>query len=474
MGRPKTCRRRHVKCDEKAPGCDRCENAGYECEGYTQDFRFVNEVSRTLQNVRRTLPATVTGPREESRPIIPRDLNLSAFQDDIYISFLLSKLAPNSIVPNTWMRTQANDSTSPTAKHSLLALSSIYFGRIHHLEDILKQGSRWYCNALRCLSKDLQDSEKAWSLSVLSSASMLQIYEFIAPSSESAWLTHAGGIGRLLELRGPEMHQSHIERHIFECNRANVLWGYWMRGERCFLERPEWKSVPWALEPASKAALSYLEDILYNIPGMIRDARKLQDPELQPTRKNLSHSKLSNNIFEHFSQLSEWRATWEQNNPNSRAEVPTQRHTDSSPPYPTMICFSTLLQANEILLYNATLLLSLKLGFKTIGHPFEDMITHFLPSRNTSRKSLTSLGIALNIRAVATEMCKIIEYCLSLHHDIAPSFLFFLLSVAHLGFEPSSIQAQWLDRIQKQVAEWTGMITGSDNHVSGRSVFELD
>lgn len=173
----RTCRRRRVKCDEKVPGCDRCGNAGYDCEGYTQDFRFVNEVSRTLRNVRRTPPAAVTRPRGEVLPAILRGLNLSAFQKDIYVSFLLSKFAFHSALPETWMRTQAKDSTSLTAQHSLLALSSIYFGRIHHLEDVLKQGFLWYGNALRCLSNDLQDSEKARSLSTLSSATMLQIYE---------------------------------------------------------------------------------------------------------------------------------------------------------------------------------------------------------------------------------------------------------------------------------------------------------
>jgi hypothetical protein len=134
-------------------------------------------VSRTIQNVRRTPPSAVTRPREESRSTILPDLNLSAFQDDICISFLLSKLSLNSTVPEPWMRTHAKDSTSLTAQHSLLALSSIYFGRLHHREDILNRGSLRYSNALRCLSQDLQDSEKTWSLSVLSSATMLQIFE---------------------------------------------------------------------------------------------------------------------------------------------------------------------------------------------------------------------------------------------------------------------------------------------------------
>ena len=256
------------------------------------------------------------------------------------------------------------------------------------------------------------------------------------------------------------MHQGHIERQILECNRSGILWGYWIRGEQCFLEQPEWKSIPWALEPASKTALSYLEDILCTIPSMIQDAKKLQDHRLKPDRRNLIQSKLSSNIFEHFSQLNKWRATWEQNNPNSCVKIPKQRHTDDSTPYPITICLLNILQANEILFYNATLILSLKLGIKIIGRPFEEYISGFFPPPSTFRESLTSLGTSLDIRAVATEMCEIIEYCLTLHHDVAPSFLFLPLSVAYSTFEPASTQAQWLNKMQKQVANWSGLVTG--------------
>ncbi|KAH3512996.1 hypothetical protein KXW24_007753 [Aspergillus fumigatus] len=37
------CKKRHLKCDETRPGCQRCTNAGVECPGYVQTRKFIDQ-----------------------------------------------------------------------------------------------------------------------------------------------------------------------------------------------------------------------------------------------------------------------------------------------------------------------------------------------------------------------------------------------------------------------------------------------
>ncbi|KAJ6031311.1 transcriptional regulator family: Fungal Specific TF [Penicillium herquei] len=43
LGGCSTCRRRHVKCDQKRPACRTCRNAGLKCEGFSDQIRWMHE-----------------------------------------------------------------------------------------------------------------------------------------------------------------------------------------------------------------------------------------------------------------------------------------------------------------------------------------------------------------------------------------------------------------------------------------------
>jgi hypothetical protein len=113
---------------------------------------------------------------------------MSAFEDDIYISFLLSNLFLSVIMPSSLMHIHAN-TTSSVAQRSIRALSAAYFGRIHRQEDILNQGVLNYGKALRLLNEDLQDPDKAFSAFVLSSAIILEAYEVSYKSPSTGYCT---------------------------------------------------------------------------------------------------------------------------------------------------------------------------------------------------------------------------------------------------------------------------------------------
>lgn len=473
-----TCRQRRVKCDEGRPTCQRCRRTGYQCEGYVRKHRFVDEVSRTIRDARKTeaTPSDADSPKaspirvQRPRSKVPLDLNLSAFESDLYVSFLLSNLCLGVIMPTLMMRTQAEDTSCALAQLSIRALSAAYFGRIHKQYDIINQSALLYGEALRHLIIELRDPERARSLSTLSSSITLQTYEvcssiatltsisllygqFVAAKSTSGWLDHASGIGKLIELRGLQGYQTRLERDIFEANRVNIVIESSLRNKRCFLEQIEWKTRPWATDPESKDTMSYLIDILCDLPGLKEDVAML----LNPGKNNAtSHQKLSMSIGDHITQLYAVRYRWETENPNACVELSVDEHQLKQPLFSSTFHFSSVRQANEILLYNIALIIYWKMGLEVIGPTFRADALAFGLSSIASEGPLLLPGEATNLPMVGREICRCVEYYLSDCHNRTGFYLFVALTVAYIAFQPTSIEAEWVDKTMSQVADLNG------------------
>ncbi len=110
------------------------------------------------------------------RPNIRSSLNLEPFFDNICTSFLLSHLLSGHVcLP--WMEEHAKDTSSFSGQKSVRALAAIYFGTIHRQDAIADRGHELYGQALVALNRDLQDNERAWSLTVLTSVMTLEFFE---------------------------------------------------------------------------------------------------------------------------------------------------------------------------------------------------------------------------------------------------------------------------------------------------------
>ncbi|KAF8855638.1 hypothetical protein BDZ45DRAFT_692411 [Acephala macrosclerotiorum] len=456
-----TCLRRRVKCDERRPACERCQKSGYECKGYVRQHRFVDEVPRTICHKKNT---TVVIPSRSNADLvhtpkgstIPPDLGLAAFKNDICEAYLISNFPVDIARPISWMRIRAPDMTSLAATYSTRALCTAFFGRRHRQGNMLNQAILDYGRALRYLNDDLHNLKMASSLSILSIVTLLTVYEFIIVSDKTGWLKHVGAIGRLIELRGPWKHQALRERRLFEANRINIVVDYLKKGKRCFLEQPEWKTIPWALEPASKTALVYLEDILCDIPGLQADAISLRNPELEPAQRTSSYEALSRNILDHLNELYTWRIRWEKDNPHACVEVLALRPLDEQGLFSTRFYFTNLALAYELIFYNAVLLMLLQLG-SGITCPTSN--TPSLPSTK-ARRPLDLACEASNILAVATELCKIAEHIVLASKERPSITLLFSLSVAFLVFPPASREKEWLKDTSKKIADLCGLEIG--------------
>ena len=214
--------------------------------------------------------------------------------------------------------------------------------------------------------------------------------------------------------------------------------------------------MPWALEPASKNAMTYLQDVLCDIPGLMEDAVNLRNRDLEAVQKAISHQALSRNIVDCLNHLYRWRMRWEEEYPNACEEIPAQQPLDEQPLFPKTLHFSSIKRADEIVLYNTALIFILRLGAEAIGPTFDTSTAALnLPPIDT-RGPLYLPGQAINIQVIATEISKSVGYYLSDYCHRAGVSLLIPLRVAYTAFLPTSRQAKWVDTMIIRIAELNG------------------
>lgn len=273
-------------------------------------------------------------------------------------------------------------------------------------------------------------------------------------------MKHAGGVAKLIEMRGPWRHQGFMDRYLLEGNRVSMALECLMRRKRCFLEHPDWKTVPWALDSKSKTTMNYLHDILCDIPGLMEDAELLQDPHLDSETVKAKHLVLSRKILMELKTLYEWRAGWAKKNQGSWWEVPTSC-PKTKVVFPTAIHFKSLKLANETTIYNTILLLLRRLGFQVIGPGFDPSGIYLNLPKGVEYGPLYAPRTAPDGRAIATEICRTVEYHLAEERKSAGGFfLLFPLTVACQVFEPDSRETKWLGKTMNRVADSSGFEIG--------------
>ncbi|KFY42438.1 hypothetical protein V495_04523 [Pseudogymnoascus sp. VKM F-4514 (FW-929)] len=461
----RTCRRRKVKCDERRPTCDRCQQSKRDCEGYAAEHRFVSENARAERYAqKKQLPQTAQpksqSPQDlvilsSSKPCPGPNLGLQGFEDNIYVSFLLSNLFLGIPASSPWPGVDTDNNAASCATTCVRALATMYFGRVHHQKYTTTRGQELYGKALVSLNHELQDPQSGMSLSTVTSAMILEIYELVSFNSMSGWLKHAGGVGRLIELRGPWRHQSPMGRNILEANRVIIIINCLIKRKRCFLSSTDWKTVPWAQEPESKTSISYLHDILSDVPGLMENADTIQFSDIASEVSLSCRDLVLHQLASLWTTLYEWRVSWQLQNPASSWEAPS---TTDQNPFPTAFHFSSLIHANAITLYNATLLLLFKIGFQVLGPSFNPLYYSLHLPHGIDYGPHIPPTLTLNTRAIAIEICKSVEYHFQEERRGGGTlFLLFPLRLAWQTFEQSSVEAAWIQGVMEMIADSTAI-----------------
>jgi hypothetical protein len=187
--------------DETRPQCDRCQSAGVECAGYVRPIKFVDERRRVIAAldrasaqesrwnvssqgplvIRSAAPTLTRMDHQCPRPGQIQEMNLSAFQDDIYISFLMRRLFQlpgQRQALGHWMGAVSGEGIADSALSLCVrSIATSFYGRVHRQPAITARAAQLYGSALGRFSQLLQDPQKCWSFEALACASALELYE---------------------------------------------------------------------------------------------------------------------------------------------------------------------------------------------------------------------------------------------------------------------------------------------------------
>jgi hypothetical protein len=148
--------------DETRPTCRQCQKNGKQCSGYDHQLTFVNINSNAP-----TKQVSSREPRQKSRnqPMMvlktsnieisfPRELDLSAFEEDIMFSNLFANYVHRDVkMPYLDLSAQAKLGT--TSFIAARALATQYFSQQHHEPRFSVKASAQYGQAMRLLRNDI-------------------------------------------------------------------------------------------------------------------------------------------------------------------------------------------------------------------------------------------------------------------------------------------------------------------------------
>ena len=214
----------------------------------------------------------------------------------------------------------------------------------------------------------------------------------------------------------------------------------------------------------------YLQDILCDIPGFLEDSQIMHDLSSSAEDITALQRSLRGKLNASLHSLYRLRQRWEHEFPQACYELwPSTSETlcvddEGCPLFSSVFHFWSIDRANEIGLYDATLLLLLNL-LQSL-----DLHTGREPSQNgdncgpisfcppTNPLLLPGQGTHTD---VALEICRLVDYLLlGKQHNTGALVLLFPLKMAHRSFDRNSREAAWLSRIMQRIADVNGFEMG--------------
>ena len=465
----RNCVRRRIKCDEVRPYCDRCRKANLQCDGFRQTLVFVDETRQTFHRLGplQTGPsATSLAMRQSPRQLSPdfaselafcRQVGLSAIYEDVYVSHLLDKFFAtgvdyeDSFVNRSWMVScLSRPKEYPTATLALKCLAASFFGRKHSQDSILHDGARSYGQALLALRRTLQDPVRAWSFDALAATTALNQYEHLIFTSRQGWIQHAEGVGKLIEMRGPERFHKWPDRAILEVNKTILIARSLAARKRTFLEEERWRRIHGPREVDEKHYASSLNDIFAKLPGI---AETIQDIESSTVdlaqvidKIEVTTIKIANLIQE----LEDWYVRFTLKFGRVALETPVERRCGiasdmEGPLFDTCFEFASLEIANAFVNHRAIKIATLE---------WRQKLANLSWQRGADHEGMLEIPAA---SVLALDICRSVAYLLQPAHAQAGAFYIMLPArIAYFALPKGSREAQWLAKMLDNAADMSG------------------
>ncbi|KAI9367660.1 hypothetical protein BJX61DRAFT_537879 [Aspergillus egyptiacus] len=262
-----TCLQRRVKCDQTHPECLQCSRRLVKCPGYEKRWKFYNKTSASSRKASKARsrtqaipPLPSTGAKlqpctnETMDERVEPNLAIRAIDlqgKEAFCSFLLASFPAQFAscggrVDVNWVqyaRQQPTLHVPQALTWAFRSLATLHVGRTHQDPDKVISSRHMYSRALNYLSTLITHPRYARAAETLATAILLNIYEMQDGLSPLSWLTHAQGLSTLIQLRGPEAHRTGFGTTLLKSCRSILVSEAFVRGGRCFLDRPEWQSL---------------------------------------------------------------------------------------------------------------------------------------------------------------------------------------------------------------------------------------
>ena len=195
-------------------------------------------------------------------------LSPTAYQSQLLSLFLATVRSDNPVhvLPtfsghSIWLAQLAGRvEVSSTLLYAIRAISLSFLGRQARDENLVQNSRLIYGRTLLELNKSLQDPEEGLASDTLCATVLLTFYEMLNCTGNNSWIRHAGGVARLMQVRGVGRHQTDFDRAIFVACRYAIVLESFQTGKRCFLSSAPWRKLSQEIRNSSLNKNAY-EDV---------------------------------------------------------------------------------------------------------------------------------------------------------------------------------------------------------------------
>ncbi|GES64094.1 C6 zinc finger domain protein [Aspergillus terreus] len=345
------CVQRRVKCDERLPGCARCETYGKQCPGYERGFKFVaGKPYRTPRRPKDAQSGSQAGQAVVHRsPPTPSSTPSSGLNMAQSLQNLIDELSwpystTSAYAAARWLRFLPNVyGRNPTLDATVRCFVAHHIGSMTQNVQAVRYARSAYVEALTALQRALDDPVQSLCPEVLCAVLVSCTYELFANSSDSvSWMKHAKGLGQLVRFRGPGRYRGEFECNLLKAARGLIVMHSVFSGEECFLASDEWHTVMRQQfdDLIPREIQDQVEDLFASftaIPRLIHGMFELRTADPSDPITRLKISKLIAEALVMRTDLDAWYERFSQLVPPP-SEVPSSY---GDPLYPTVFRFAS-------------------------------------------------------------------------------------------------------------------------------------